>query len=1068
MTDDVVLRAMLGAGPDGTVYDAVRGEERLILHVLTQASRERIKLIRARTDAFSLLDAPHLEVARRDLNGARPTLALAARGVRLIDKFGDDEPIEADEAKRILSQLVIALEDAHQLALPHGRISPETVFVDDDGVYLDLSGAETFGPARFDEAEDVLGLGRLARWLLNGAPASHVLGELGEAALSPTPEARPSIAELRATFDAPPPATTPKRVGRFALDELLGKGAMGEVWSATDLVEGGRVAVKLSTQALNDHHRRRFTKEGRLLREIESPWVARLVDFNVYDNPFIALELVEGRSLEARVQDNGPLSETDAIPLLADVARGLAAAHARGIVHRDLKPANIMCPADGEVRAKLVDFGIARQIEQEDSLAVTAEGALLGTPYYMSPEQAAGDPVDTRSDLYSLGCVLYFAVLGRPPFRAASSMAVASKHITEPPPALSADRPELSQAFCELFHSLLQKDPERRPPSAADVVEHLEAMRGREARAIAAHPAPGENESKRREYRFEWRLQASPAALWPFVSDTERVNRAIGLGAPELELERAGAGVAVFGNLQLAGQKLRWQEHPYEWIEGRRMGILREFSAGPFHWLRSVVELHPDGHGTHLVHTIDLVPRGVVGVAAAALEVGRRAKKNLDRVYTRVDRLVTYGRGVLDDVYEDAERLSADTEERLEEREARAVALGAPREALVKLGDYLRAAPAQELASLRPRPLARRLDVDEEELLDACIVASAADLLELRWDLLCPSCRRPSQLKESLRSLEEHGSCAVCNLDFELDWARSIELVFRVHPELREADAQFYCVGGPAHSPHVAAQVRVEPGERFCFGLRLAPGRYRLASRWMPFAVIVDVVEGAPERRFEVSLGGGSDRARRLSADQQEIVIFNDGESEQLVRVERVAGADDAVTVDDALARPLFRRLFPDEVPGDGLAIRTDRVTLFAVDLRAGDDAARFYEAYRAIADHVRGGGGDVLKVEGDGLLARFHDPMTAARVARTLPDEIGMLAIGVHAGPAHVLTIEQRLDYFGEVPRRAWHLARRASDGEVAVSAEVAANPEIVSVLTEIEGRDLRVVVDEQRVPVL
>src|SRR5262249_20839478 len=146
-------------------------------------------------------------------------------------------------------------------------------------------------------------------------------------------------------------------------------------------------------------------------------------------------------------------------------------------------------------------------------------------------------------------------------------------------------------------------------------------------------------------------------------------------------------------------------------------------------------------------------------------------------------------------------------------------------------------APAQEVARIRPLALARRLSVDPDELVAACLHGARRGLLILLWDIICPLCRIPSEVKETLKALREHGRCEVCQLDFALDFANSVEMIFRAPPEVRDSDLATYCVGGPAHSPHVVAQARVGPGERIELDLALKEGAYRLRGPQLPFTL---------------------------------------------------------------------------------------------------------------------------------------------------------------------------------------------------------------------------------------
>src|SRR5207302_10107944 len=134
----------------------------------------------------------------------------------------------------------------------------------------------------------------------------------------------------------------------------------------------------------------------------------------------------------------------------------------------------------------------------------------------------------------------------------------------------------------------------------------------------------------------------------------------------------------------------------------------------------------------------------------------------------------------------------------------------------------------REVARIRPLALARRLRLDPEQVVAACLHGTREGLLVLLWDILCPVCRIPSEVKDTLRLLREHGRCEACNLDFDLDFANSVEMIFRAHPDVRTTELATYCIGGPAHSPHVVAQVRVAPGERMQLDLELPEGAYRM------------------------------------------------------------------------------------------------------------------------------------------------------------------------------------------------------------------------------------------------
>ncbi|MDR0342310.1 MAG: serine/threonine protein kinase, partial [Nocardiopsaceae bacterium] len=185
--------------------------------------------------------------------------------------------------------------------------------------------------------------------------------------------------------------------------------------------------------------------------------------------PYVVMELLSGPTLEGLLAERGPLPAGLALEYAGQAAAGLAAAHAAGVVHRDIKPANLVL--DGDCPLKIVDFGIARLAEAAQAL--TASGLTLGTPAYLSPEQAAGQPAGPRSDLYALGCVLYALLTGQPPFTGEHPAATVQQHLTAPPPAVGERRPDVPAGTGQLLAALLAKDPQDRPPGAVDVQRWL-------------------------------------------------------------------------------------------------------------------------------------------------------------------------------------------------------------------------------------------------------------------------------------------------------------------------------------------------------------------------------------------------------------------------------------------------------------------------------------------------------------------------------------------------------------------------------------------------------------------
>ncbi|MEZ4402999.1 MAG: serine/threonine-protein kinase [Kofleriaceae bacterium] len=271
-------------------------------------------------------------------------------------------------------------------------------------------------------------------------------------------------------------------LGSYTLERELGRGGMGAVYRATHTLLGRAAAVKVLLPALSHDEAavQRFFNEAKAATAIRHPSIVEIYDFGWSSGgaAFIVMELLDGEPLAARLARAGRLPVATALVVARQIATALAAAHAAGIVHRDLKPDNIFLVPDPEVttgeRVKLLDFGIAKLMADGGSLARTTTGALMGTPYYMSPEQCEGSrAVDHRTDLYALGCILFQMVGGRLPFEGGGLGGILGAHQHVPAPLLrtvAADAPPALEAFVA---QLLAKDPAARPPSADDVAQAL-------------------------------------------------------------------------------------------------------------------------------------------------------------------------------------------------------------------------------------------------------------------------------------------------------------------------------------------------------------------------------------------------------------------------------------------------------------------------------------------------------------------------------------------------------------------------------------------------------------------
>ena len=269
-------------------------------------------------------------------------------------------------------------------------------------------------------------------------------------------------------------------IGEYEVESVLGRGGMGVVYLARHPRLGRRVALKLLPPELtqDEAFRERFLRESRIAAATEHPNVIPVYDAGEVDGAlYIAMRYVEGTDLKELIRTHGPLAPHQVVALVSQVAGALEAAHERGLIHRDIKPANILVGGDAasldDAHAYLTDFGLTKQASSQSGLSQA--GTMLGTIDYMPPEQIEGRPLDRRSDVYALGCVLYESLTGRVPFERPTEVATVYAHLMDPPPVPSAARPELSASFDEVVATAMSKDPDDRYPTARALASALRA-----------------------------------------------------------------------------------------------------------------------------------------------------------------------------------------------------------------------------------------------------------------------------------------------------------------------------------------------------------------------------------------------------------------------------------------------------------------------------------------------------------------------------------------------------------------------------------------------------------------
>jgi class 3 adenylate cyclase len=547
--------------------------------------------------------------------------------------------------------------------------------------------------------------------------------------------------------------------------------------------------------------------------------------------------------------------------------------------------------------------------------------------------------------------------------------------------------------------------------------------------------------------------QASRPALWSFLADTNRLNRCCGRTPVRLQPLAGGDAARYLAEGRDSGFHIEYEERPYEWIEHERYAIERRFRRGPVRFYEFAVRLadRPDGRTT-VTLTVRVEPRS--RLLSPAVRWGtRRNLVGLVRAVREVDANLAAGRPAKEEHQHPVHRAPLELAAEALRREAPDPTLADRVVTLVAEGSD------HELDRMRPFEIADDWQADRRAVLTTFLLGVQAGLLEMSWDIVCPSCRIASERMPTLRELQAEAHCQLCDLRFGLDLDRSVEATFRPARAIRRLDDAQYCSGGPSRTPHVIAQQILALDGELTLAGPSAPGRYRVFVR----GGLVSSVEVAPNAPAEASLRIGEQgiEPARVDLAPGGILRLSQRGPERHIKLERVEWASRAATAYHLAMNPSFRRRFSGEVLRPGMLLRVQRIALLFSDLT---DSTAFYTragdapAFRLVQEHfellgkiVERRGGAVVKTIGDSIMASFMDEESAVKAAVEMQEAFPAfvarhpqasdvrLKCGVHAGPCYAVTANGILDYFGQTANIAARLQGTARPGETVLDQELA-----------------------------
>jgi class 3 adenylate cyclase len=542
--------------------------------------------------------------------------------------------------------------------------------------------------------------------------------------------------------------------------------------------------------------------------------------------------------------------------------------------------------------------------------------------------------------------------------------------------------------------------------------------------------------------------------LWDVLADTERTNRILGLARLTLEPIDGPSAARYRVRTSLGGLAVEYEERPFEWIYPRRFTILRVMRKGPLDALQISFAFEPgeDG-GTTVRLRLALTPR--VRILSPFLKImGGMTMRGFEGYITRADAALVAGQpAVATPRHAVHEAAFARAGAALHKAEPERLAL------VERLLAHVAEAGDLDASRLRPFALADDWSEDRHAVLGVCLSAVRAGLLDLRWEIVCPSCRVATDVLPSLSALSDHGACQLCDLDFAVDLEDAVEASFAPARAVREVDVGPYCIGGPARTPHVLTQAILPAHGEATLACPAEPGRYRLFVRGGA-ATAVDVQPGAPgQARLRADAPGRG--GPLVVAPEGVIVVENAGDAELHAKIERAAVADQAARARVVTTMPAFRRDFSHDILRPGLALKVARVGLFFSDLTGSTQLytdAGDATAFKLVHDHfdvviglLERHQGALVKTIGDAVMAVFADDLdglvASVAILHAFEDfrrqggvrDRTHLKLGVFGGSCYAVTANGVLDYFGQTVNLAARLQGEARSGELVVEESLA-----------------------------
>ncbi len=572
------------------------------------------------------------------------------------------------------------------------------------------------------------------------------------------------------------------------------------------------------------------------------------------------------------------------------------------------------------------------------------------------------------------------------------------------------------------------------------------------------------------QFRSEQNLAFPPELVWPVLGNTDWFNRALGLPAVRYEFRpRAEGGSSTIARARIAGIEITWQELPFEWLEPEFYRVRRILQSGPLREASVTLELHAQPSGTHAIITAEILPRNLLGKWMTEKLVFPKTRHDVRAIMRHVEEFlrgqksVALPRLTVHSVNESALRTGLD--------KLRRIGLSADRVELLEA--LLRESPDVELTHIRPFAMAKKWHRDGWDVLTLFLHATRCGLLDFRWEILCPNCRSTrDKLVHSLSGISRTSHCDVCQIEFDAEFDKSIELKFAINEAVRPREEQTFCLAGPGGKPHVISQIWLEAGQERIWKLPPLHRPFRLRSPQVKGSITLDPEELHETKPTFIRTNASGFEIQYGHPDSANSVarVHNPNSFGVLLSLDQIGWSEDILTAARVTNWQEFRDLFAHEVisPNEDITVGS-QVVLFtdlhgstAMYRRIGDAPA-----YALVRDHfailteaVRDHHGTVVKTIGDAVMAcfsRVDEALEAVRdmhrkLAEDVRDAPLMLKASLHAGPCLAVNANDRLDFFGTTINLASRMVSCCQGGDLVVSDEIYQRQETSEFLKQCE----------------